>query len=181
MPRPAPTFALRFPIADIPDLAARYQYADESAAMTSGRAIAAGEHTRANLTTIHRWKTKGRGRSRLGWNTDVEIADALALAVAAKTDRAAASVLCGLAGVKLPVASAVLMAIDPARYTIIDVRALDSLGALGNRIDLRLYLTYLHFCRALAFEAGTSLRTLDRALWQWSKRYGSAVVRDDDS
>lgn len=55
--------------------------------MVAGPAIADGAHTRPNLLSIHHWKTKGRGASRLAKNTDTEIADALALAVAANRDR----------------------------------------------------------------------------------------------
>jgi len=46
------------------------------------------------------------------------------LALAARTERSAISVLRGLAGVDVPVASAIMTAIDPKRYTILDFRAL---------------------------------------------------------
>ena len=69
----------------------------------------------------------GAGPCRPARNTDLEIADALDLAIAARTERAALAVLTGLAGVDVPVASAILTAVDPARFTIIDFRALWSL------------------------------------------------------
>jgi len=72
---------------------------------------------REHLSEIFEWKTKGRGRSRLSRNSDQEIADALSLAVTARTERAAVAVLVGLQGVLVPVASAILTAIDPDRYT----------------------------------------------------------------
>lgn len=174
-------FTLQFPICEISEWASRYAYRDESGAMAAGHAIASGEYTRANLMTIHRWKTKGRGAARLDRNTDAEVADALGLAVAAKTDRAAASVLCGLAGVRLPVASAILTAIDPARFTIIDFRALESLDAADRYVDLALYLEYLGHCRGLAANARVSLRTLDKALWQWSATNGTRLQPDEQA
>jgi hypothetical protein len=35
------------------------------------------------------------------------------------------------------------------------------------------WVGYLHACRDLAAEHGVSLRTLDKALWQYSKETGS--------
>jgi hypothetical protein len=70
----------------------------------------------------------GAGPVQAGAHTDLEIADALDLAMAARTDPAAVAVLTGLAGVDVPVASAILTAVDPQRFTIIDFRALWSLG-----------------------------------------------------
>jgi thermostable 8-oxoguanine DNA glycosylase len=103
-------------------------------------------------------------------NTDEEIADALRLAVSAKTERGAMASLMGLEGVNVAVASAVMTAIRPRRYTVIDFRALHSLGVENrNGLSLGFYLEYLEFCRSLAKEQGVTLRELDRALWRWSK------------
>jgi hypothetical protein len=121
------------------------------------------------LGRIFEWKTNGRGRSRLLVNTDEEIADALKLAIAANTDRAAVAVLMGLSGVQVPVASAILTAIDPERITIIDFRPSEALNVIQPSINIGVYLSYLDKCRELAKENNVPLRTLDRALWQWSK------------
>jgi hypothetical protein len=69
----------------------------------------------------------------------------------------------------VPVASAVLTAINPERYTIIDFRALESLGINDYNLTVDYYLDYLKQCRELAGQHSVSLRDLDRALWQWSK------------
>ncbi|HYM13415.1 MAG TPA: hypothetical protein VEU62_21935 [Bryobacterales bacterium] len=163
-------FQLQFAPAQIKQLAARYVYEDDTEAMQAGKRIVAGDYSRANIEAIFRWKTGGRGISRLRRNSDVEIRDALRLAVNAETERAALSVLCGLSGVEIPVASAILTAIDPERYTIIDFRALEALGVFKSTwhtVDS--YLAYLAACRDLARQNSVSLRDLDRALWQWSK------------
>lgn len=91
------------------------------------------------------------------------------MAVHARTERAAVAVLCGLRGVEIPVASAILTAIDPKRYTIIDFRALEALGVENSWHTVDSYLAYLEHCRSLARENNLGLRELDRALWQWSK------------
>jgi hypothetical protein len=107
-------------------------------------------------------------------NTDEEVEDALRTAVEAKTERTAISVLIGLYGVEIPVASAVLTAIAPNRYTIIDYRALEALGETRTWHTIDSYLAYLGCCRKLACENGVTLRELDRALWQWSVERGNA-------
>jgi hypothetical protein len=142
-PRKAPRFALRFPARMIPVLAQAYDH-DPRAAFEAGRRIAPGSRDRQDLMAIFEWKTRGRGRSRPARNTDAEIADALDLATAARTDRAAVAVLTGLAGVDVPVASAILTAVDPQRFTIIDFRALWSLGIeRAAYYPVGFYLDYL--------------------------------------
>jgi hypothetical protein len=161
-------FKLQFEPAEIPVLLKLYKPNLDDPALAAGSRICKGECTRNNLSKIFKWKTKGRGRSRLLLNSDEEIADALHLAVSAKTERAALAVLLGLQGVDTPVASAILTAIDPERYTVIDFRALESLGSNSKNRSINFYLCYLDFCRNLAKIHQIKLRDLDRALWHWS-------------
>jgi hypothetical protein len=125
-------FELQFEPARIRELASRYRYDDDTEALQAGQRIASGDYCRADLEAIFTWKTGGRGISRLRRNSETEIRDALQLARIAQTERAAIAVLCGLCGVEIPVASALLTAIDPKRYTIIDFRALESLGVQNS-------------------------------------------------
>jgi len=167
-------FVLQFDVSEIPRLAARYVVDDQGAddeALRAGREISSGSYSRDSLQVIFRWKTRGRGISRLHRNTHEEIADALQLAVRAAADRSAVAVLCGLNGVEVPVASAILTAINPERFTIIDFRALESLGITDRQAyyTIDFFIDYLQFCRGLASQCRVGLRTLDRALWQWSK------------
>lgn len=162
-------FNLKFDPSLVNDLAGRYSFQEDTEALEAGRCIKEGQYSRANLEKIFEWKTNGRGRSRLAKNSDEDIADALRLVTAAKTDRAAVAVLLGLNGVQVPVASAVLTAIDPEKFTIIDFRALEALGVVQPAININFYLAYLEECRRIAGVNNVSLRTLDRALWQWSK------------
>jgi len=166
------SFQLQFAPAQIKELAYRYDDEDTKA-LEAGQRIARGDYSRVNLEVIFRWKTRGRGISRLSRNSDTEILDALRLAVGAQTERAAIAVLCGLDGVEVPVASAILTAVDPERYTIIDFRALESLGVKSSWHTVDSYLAYLEQCRELARQNMVSLRELDRALWQWSKEQPS--------
>lgn len=148
--------------------ASNYPAAEDAPALEAGLRIAAGDYSRDNLQVIYKWKAKDRGRSRLKHNSDAEIKDALRLAVMAKEPRSAIAVLKGIYGVDTPVASAIATAIKPDSYTIIDFRALKSLGTSALSPSIPFYLKYLAFCINLAADWGMSLRDLDRALWQWS-------------
>jgi hypothetical protein len=162
-------FTLRFPPTEIPEWALQYDAAGDDDALAAGRRIANDAFDpRNDLAIIFEWKTRNRGKSRLLENTPKEISDAFNLAVRAKTDRSAVAVLTGLSGVGTPVASAILTAVAPERYTIIDFRALGALNYKGPYSSLSFYLHYLRYCRGTAQKHRVSLRTLDRALWQWS-------------
>jgi hypothetical protein len=78
--------------------------------------------------------------------------------------------------VEVPVASAIMTAINPERFTIIDFRALESLGITNRQAyyTIDFFIDYLRFCRGLASQHRVGLRTLDRALWQWSKEKAKA-------
>jgi len=170
-------FALAFDPIDIPQLVARYGVEEDLKPLAAGARIRSGQTKRADLLAIFEWKTKGRGKSRLAENSDEEIADALRIAASATTERAAVAVLCGLHGVGVPVASAILTAIHPDRYTVIDFRALEALGCASGDRSVNFYLEYLEQCRRLAKRHAVSLRDLDRALWQWSKCNGAEAER----
>jgi len=167
-----PSFKLQFDPAEIPGLAAAYLQDgkdDDEKALASGRRIALGAGTVENLKIIYTWKTRGRGITRLLRNRPAEIADALKLAVEAEEERSAIAVLCGLHGVNVPIASAIMTAIKPDRYTVIDFRVLQALGTDTPDRSVDFYLAYLGYCRNLVGQYGVSMRDLDRALWQWSK------------
>jgi hypothetical protein len=84
-----------------------------------------------------------------------------------------------LHGVDMPVASTVLAAIYPERYTALDYRVLEALG--HARHDVHFYEEYLAFCKRLAesnivkpqtdLPAPTPLQTLDRALAEWTRSH----------
>lgn len=164
----AVNFVLKFDPSDIGKLAREYAYADNAAVLEAGARIAAGDYSLANLMEIVAWKSP-RSTGRVARNAEADVSDALRLAVSATTERAAVAVLIGLRGVDVPVASAILAAIDPDRFTIIDYRALESLSVKRPSPSVEFYLEYLAHCRRLASEHVASLRDLDRALWQWSK------------
>lgn len=137
----------------------------ERVAFDSGTKIAAGHAEPENLGAIIDWKSSRPKRRIMTGNTADEIAEALRVAVSAKQVRTAVGVLCGLNGVDVAMASAILTAIDPEMYTVIDWRALNALGVKKSWLTVDDYLQYLGFCKAKAGELGIRLRYLDQALW----------------
>jgi hypothetical protein len=57
---------------------------------------------------------------------------------------------------------------NPKRCTVIDYRALEALGTETPDRSVSFYLCFPRYCRAAAARFGISLRTLGRALFQWS-------------
>ena len=97
-------------------------------------------------------------------------------------DDGKSAALCKLAGVGVPVASALLTAWNPDRFSIIDVRALHTLSAMHETVDgiwfehhapqwwKNHYNLYMQACRSIQHRvAPLSLRDVDRALWKWSQ------------
>jgi hypothetical protein len=106
----------------------------------------------------------------------------MALGVAASphaSTELAVHALVELRGVDIMIASAVLTAIYPERYAVLDHRALEALG--HARHDVKFYSEYNATLRHLAecgmvkaqedLPAPTALHALERALWQWSRTH----------
>jgi hypothetical protein len=93
-----------------------------------------------------------------------------AAALATPSERLRIEVLTLLCGVKWPTASVILHFCSTDRYPILDFRALWSLNVnVPKAYGFDLWWEYTQFCRRMADEAHVSMRTLDRALWQFSK------------
>jgi hypothetical protein len=165
-----PNFQLQYNPADIQKLAAEYiatSGSDDPAMEDAGRRITSGDVSRANLEVICRWKSPRRIRL-LDENTDAEIELALKRAMTAADVKEAVEALTPLAGVGVKTASAILTAIDPDRYTVLDFRALEALNVKDSG-DVDLYVLYVEACRSMAKKYGVTMRDFDRANWQWSK------------
>jgi hypothetical protein len=144
----------------------------ENKALLAGQKIREGNYALENLMPIVEWKSQ-RPKGLISRNKPLDVADALATLAHCKRDRTKVSSLIGLRGVQVPMASAILTVFDPERYTIIDVRALQTLGIRQPYLSVDHYLEYLAFCRAGASEV--TLRDFDRALSQMSKNGGEPI------
>jgi hypothetical protein len=179
-------FQLQPAEAELQDLAEQYwqtsgekEHELEKAAFEAGDAIRNGDYSLANLEAIVRWKSERAVQVLIG-NSNEKIRRALAVAASPESSTATAvKALLDLHGIDIVLASAVLAAIFPERYTVLDFRTLEALG--HARHDVRFYEEYLAFCKRLAesnivtpqseLPAPTPLRTIDRALWEWSRSH----------
>jgi len=162
-------FKLQFAALEIPSLATRYEYEDDAECQAAGaRARERGHYTRAELITVCGWKTD-RSRGRVKSNTERHVVAATRRAFAATDERAWMRELTSLKGVAVRTASVLLHFAFPDEYPILDVRALESLGVETKSYSMKLWLAYLAACCELAAPCGVSIRTLDKALWQYSK------------
>jgi hypothetical protein len=137
-------------------------------------ARARGHYTRAEFIEVCAWKT-ARSRPKVAANTEAAVVDATGRALAAGDEASRIAALLELEGVGVPTASTLLYFAFPDDYPILDVRALESLGVKPrSTYPVSFWLEYLDACRALAHRAGVSIRTLDKALWQYSKELSRA-------
>ena len=117
---------------------------------------------------VGQWKSP-RAKRSLESNSDDMIHDITATAFTAPLP-IQHRILTLLSGVEVPMASALLMVWQPEEHTVIDVRAVASLVALGEIPDpapkkYPPYMGYLAVCKAIAQRVGCDLRRLDRALY----------------
>jgi thermostable 8-oxoguanine DNA glycosylase len=167
---------------EIPDLIKRYHQTNscgevsDEYCLAAGARIRGGDFSKENLRVIYRWKMDawkylGQEQKYFDMNTDEAVAHALRSAVDGVNTQdieRAFRELESLNGIGLPLASAILTAIFPEQFTVIDIIALRALGAPEKTsLSMPLYLSYLTFCSEQARRIGISLRDMDRALWQW--------------
>jgi len=147
-------------------------------ALEAGSRIAAGDFSSENLQQIYWWKLESFF-DRFEWvrqfpapndASKVELALRAAKEADDSTVLTALRTLDDLQGVGVPVASAVLTAIHPDKFTVIDRQAYKALKVPFRSPSPSEYLHYLNFCRESAAHFHVSLRDLDRALIALSYR-----------
>jgi hypothetical protein len=169
---------LQFDPAEITPLADRFPPGDDAPVAALGEAAALrGYYTRGEFLAVCEWKSP-RSRPLVAQNSRAAVTRATLRALASPDERDRIGALLELRGVGVPTASVLLHFVNPAAYPILDVRALESLGVKGrSTYPVAFWLEYLEACRALAATHGVSLRTLDKALWQYSKEASEPPAR----
>ena len=98
------------------------------------------------------------------------IRDVTGTALSTNNERLRIEVLTLLSGVNWPTASVLLHFGHTEPYPILDFRALWSLGLQPpSQYNFEFWWAHTQFCRKLATRCKVSMRTLDQALWQFSK------------
>ena len=148
-----------------------YSYPQEESELLRMRSAitTAGRLTKDELHLLAKWKSP-RSAGRIERNSDSFIHEITSFALAAKDERARIEVLTVLDGVLWPTASVILHIFHADRYPILDYRALWSVSTeVPPQYSFELWWKYVVFCRSVANNANVGMRTLDRALWQYSK------------
>jgi len=168
------SLSLRFPRTRIQEWADRYSFPgeDELIEMVASPARDRGCLRRDEFMKLCAWKTP-RSKPRCAANTDDSLRKVTRIALdPGSPERVKIEILTQLSGVGWPTASVILHLCDKNLYPILDYRALWSVGVKApSQYGFELWQAYTQFTRELSREAGCSMRTLDRALWQYSKEH----------
>lgn len=161
---------LRFEKSRIPYWANRYDYPGDAEVEAVARENKQrGSLARKEFLSLCRWKTP-RSQPKCARNTEALIREATAIALSTGHEELRVGALLVLHGVSWPTASVILHFWHNDPYPILDFRALWSLGLdkKPTYYTFDFWWKYVEFCRGLAEECNVSMRTLDRALWQYS-------------
>ena len=165
-------FRLRFPENQITKWAALYDYPDEPALIAGPVAAAKrrGHLLFEEFLQIAEWKSK-RPKKRYRQNQPALVQEVTGIALASHTSpQLAIEVLTILSGVSWPLASVILHFCHRRPHPILDFRALWSLSCpVPSAYTYPFWAEYVEFTCSLSARTGHDMRTLDRALWQYSK------------
>ncbi|MFC1735513.1 hypothetical protein ACFL1X_05310 [Candidatus Hydrogenedentota bacterium] len=165
-------FMVGFGKSKVQDLSLRFSFLDddEPIIQIGQRARKRSWLTKKEFVEICRWKTRGRPQKHYTENSPEEIKKATRMALSSDSAADSIRALIELSGVREATASAILHFCAKHPYPIIDFRALWSLGIPEKKSYSRQFLEdYTRYCRDLAVKWKVDMRTLDRALWQYSK------------
>lgn len=171
---------LRFDKSEIPELAAKYDEITEKERPLTDKIEKdvfraykrKGYLTKEQFLIVCAWKTP-RTKKHCRSNDATLIRQVSAIAKKTRSEQLRIQVWTLLAGVSWPTASVFLHFAFPEKYPILDVRALWSLkiDPPPKQYTFPFWKEYADFCRNLSLETVRDMRTLDKALWMYSKRH----------
>lgn len=164
-------FVLRFDEQEINHWAERYATNDQEIEIEQRIVpFMRREHylTKSDFLFLCYWKSP-RPKKQCARNDEDFIKEVTHTALTTTNEQLRIEVLTLLHGVSWPMASVILHWAAPAPYPILDFRALWSLSVeVPNVYDFTFWWNYTLACRQLAVKRSVTMRTLDRALWQYS-------------
>lgn len=125
------------------------------------------------LLEIAKWKSPMIRETLIRNNGSDYIIETTRVSFLSTNERFKIEVLRILSGVDWPFASTILHFKFPEKYTIIDFRALWTLGIdkIPSSYTFSLWQSYNDFIGQTAKSIGVSIRQLDMALWEYSKKF----------
>jgi hypothetical protein len=172
-------FELRFPTSYIAEIAGRYSvkaWKDDEVEPIRQAVLERGYYTRDEFLRKCRWKS-ARTQPRCEDNDEETVREATRLALSTSVERLRIEVLTLLRDVSWPTASVLLHFGHHENYPILDFCALWSLGIdpAPAEYTFEFWWRDVEMCRSLAARANVDMRTIDRALWQYSKEHQGAA------
>ena len=165
------TPSLRFKGADLRLYAARYNYGVDDGSLTALIPDVRRKRflSKSDLRTVAAWKSP-RSAGHVESNQESYVKEVTSSALTAASERVRIETLTILDGVSWPTASVILHFFHRSRYPILDFRALWSVRLeTPSQYGFDFWWSYVRYCRVVASEHHVDMRTLDRALWQYSK------------
>jgi len=160
----------RFPESEIKTIAGRYSYVRADASVMELKALVQqrGYLDKDQLKKVAQWKAP-RSAGHVEDNDADFVKEVTSWAFRTANERARVESLTILDGIGWPSATVILHLFHRDPYPILDYRALSSLGLkVPNQYSFSFWWPYVLFCRELSNRNGVDMRTLDRALWQYS-------------
>lgn len=165
-------FKLRFAESQLSRWATKYDYtgSDDVPWSIGRKARRRGYLLSCELRDIARWKSP-RSSGHCSTNTDTFVREVTQTSFSTTDARLKVEVLRLLDGVGWPTASAILHYRDRERWPIIDFRAFWSLGVEmpPGKYDFAVWEAYTECTRTIANRQNIDMRSVDRALWSYSK------------
>jgi hypothetical protein len=135
------------------------------------------------LEEICKWKSP-RAIRRIRANTANQIRIATSNALETRSERRRLEALTTLNGVSVPMASAILMLLNPKRYGVIDIRVwqlMHKIGAVtkkftGVNFTFQNWYQYLMIIRYFAEKFRTSARLIELTLFKAHKKYQKGTL-----
>ncbi len=174
------TFKLKFDISEIEKYASKYSYAQSEAGIieNSPNIRNRGYLTKTELQIIGNWKTP-RSKPKIAANLEEFIREVTSIAFSTNNEKLRIEVLNLLEGVSWPTASVLLHFYHQDKYPILDFRALYSLSCehiKSQHYNFEFWNAYSEFTRDLAKQVNVDMRTLDQALWQYSREFQNVRI-----
>jgi hypothetical protein len=139
----------------------------------------------AELERVCRWKSP-RAIRQVERNSSALVRSATRAALATRSERLRLQNLMQLKGVSVPMASAILMLLDPKRYGVIDIRVWQLLYEVGTvrknsngvGFDFNNWYQYLMIIRYFAKKFGVHARDIERTLFEVHRAHQAGNLYD---
>lgn len=153
--------------------AQRYSYSmgDFSPIGIQNEVIKKGYITKHELKSLAKWKSRRRANF-CDNNDEIFVKEITKFSFTTKSERARIEALTLLDGVQYSTASTILHFYHQDFYPILDVRAIWSLELkVPKTYTFKFWQNYMLKCRRLSANLNVDMRTLDKALWQYSNEH----------